>query len=416
MLVLSEYDNKLLISFSGFEKEVVLDSYDEYRIQQLLDESIEMDQDLFYDDQIVVKFENITNLDLLKEFLDKVKNIDITMHVEDNNKFLSFISLFDEDSINNIYVNYQYNSNKANIKEYKYMMLKINEVITAIKELNLSELEIIMVVYDIVKSYKYKEVSIEDPSLSRALHNIIQNDSCVCAGFSNYFNYLLKELNIKSFPIILNYKNRSSRHQRSIIYVNDDKYGVFGIYMFDPTFDCNKDDDYMNKYNYFLQSVSYIDSIFPNEYIDSEVLCNYDVYRMVSLDLECLDDIDLYEYAKINKTVSFMNRLLGKKNNYLSMFDMKCIKQSIKEYKELLNREVEYDRFIELLYNVKGIEQEMGLLGDFNDKDIINIAYKRYKNMYIRLKDIDKLLSFDFKFRAYVSNGLKSNDIKIKEK
>ena len=409
MLVLSEENNKLVISFEGLEDYHILDEYNEEYLNSLYvsykDKVLVLDNSVFscyisdFDDECVfVNIDTFNNLELLKEFINKVKNMEIVIKVNDTERVFNFISSLDEDEIDNVYINYQFNSDVASVKDYKNMISKINSLVHTIKSLNLSELETVMVVYDIVKANEYKKKSFDDPSLTRAVHNVVLGDGCVCAGFSNYFNFLLNEFGIKSYPVILNHDNRDSRHQRSIMYINDDKYGVNGIYMFDPTYDCKKNDNYVNNYDYFLQSVSYFKDCFVNEYIDASSLGNYDVYGLFDMDDNDIDNMELIDYGNLNKTISYLNRMCGKKNDYFSMFDLEKIKKSIGFYKELMSNDVDYDVFVDLLFNVKMVEGEMGFVSDCSFDEVRDVVYKRYRSMYIRHKDLLGLLFLKLDF------------------
>ena len=260
MLVLSEKNNKLVVFFDGLEDCYILDKYNEEYLNCLYASYKEKIYDLnnsflscyvSENDHIFIDIDTIDNFNLLKGFIDRIKNIDIVIKASNTEKVFNFISSLNENEVSNVYINYQFSSENASVKDYKNMISKLHDLVHTIKSLNLSELETVMVVYDIVKANEYKKKSFDDPSLTRAVHNVVLGDGCVCAGFSNYFNYLLNELGIKSYPVILDHNNRITRHQRSIMYVNDKKYGVEGIYMFDPTYDCKKNNNYVNNYDYF---------------------------------------------------------------------------------------------------------------------------------------------------------------------
>lgn len=424
MLVLSEKNNKLVVSFDGFDDCRVLDKYNEEYLNCLYASYKERVYDLnnsFFscyiseNDHIFIDIDTIENFNLLKEFINKIKNIEIVIKVSDDEKVFNFISSLNEDEVDNVYINYQFSSENASVKDYKNMISKIHDLVYTIKSLNLSELETVMVVYDIVKANEYKKKSSVDPSLTRAVHNVVLGDGCVCAGFSNYFNFLLSELGIKSYPVILDYDNKVTRHQRSIMYINDKKYGVEGIYMFDPTYDCKKDDNFVNNYDYFLQSVSYFKNCFINEYIDAGSLGNHDVYTLLNTNDKDLDDMKLIDYGNINKTISYLNRMCGKKNDYFSMFDLEKNKKSVKKYKRLLSREVDFNKFMDLLFSVKQVEEEMGMIDSYNVDEVSNTVYKRYRNMYIQLKDVRKLLIFELRFGSNDFLLDEEIDKKIKE-
>ncbi len=407
MLVLSEKNNKLVVSFDGLEDCYILDKYNEEYLNCLYASYKERIYDLnnsFFscyiseNDHIFIDIDAIDNFDLLKEFIDRIKNIDIVIKASNTEKAFNFISSLNENEVSNVYVNYQFSSENASVKDYKNMIFKLHDLVHTIKSLNLSELETVMVVYDIVKANEYKKIPEDDPSLTRAVHNVVLGDGCVCAGFSNYFNFLLNELGIKSYPVILDHDNRITRHQRSIMYVNDKKYEVEGIYMFDPTYDCKKDDTFVNNYDYFLQSVSYFKKCFGDEYIDAGGLGNHDVYTLLDTSNKDLDDMELIDYGYINKTISFLNKMCGKKNDYSSMFDSEKNKKRINKYKRLLSREVDFNKFMNLLFNVKQVEEEIGMIDGYSVDEVTNTVFRRYKNMYARLKDAKKLLIFVLQF------------------
>lgn len=424
MLVLSEKNNKLVVSFDGLEDCYILDKYDEEYLNCLYASYKEKIYDLnnsflscyvSENDHIFIDIDAIDNFDLLKEFINMIKNIDIVIKASNTEKVFNFISSLNENEVSNVYINYQFSSENASVKDYKNMISKLHDLVHTIKSLNLSELETVMVVYDIVKANEYKKKSFDDPSLTRAVHNVVLGDGCVCAGFSNYFNFLLNELGIKSYPVILDHDNRITRHQRSIMYVNDKKYGVEGIYMFDPTYDCKKDDNFVNNYDYFLQSVSYFKKCFGDEYIDASGLGNHDVYTLLDTSNKDLDDMELIDYGNINKTISFLNRMCGKKNDYSSMFDLEKNKKCVNKYKRLLSREVNFNKFMNLLFNVKQVEEEIGMIDGYSTDEVFNTVFRRYKNMYARLKDAKKLLIFVLQFGSDDFLFDEEIDKKIKE-
>lgn len=424
MLVLSEKNNKLVVFFDGLEDCYILDKYNEDYLNCLYASYNEKIYDLnnsflscyvSENDHIFIDIDTIDNFNLLKEFIDRIKNIDIVIKASNTEKVFNFISSLNENEVSNVYINYQFSSENASVKDYKNMISKINSLVHTIKSLNLSELETVMVVYDIVKANEYKKKSFDDPSLTRAVHNVVLGDGCVCAGFSNYFNFLLNELGIKSYPVILDHDNRITRHQRSIMYVNDKKYGVEGIYMFDPTYDCKKDDNFVNNYDYFLQSVSYFKKCFGDEFIDASGLGNHDVYTLLDTSNKDLDDMELIDYGNINKTISFLNRMCGKKNDYSSMFDLEKNKKCVNKYKRLLSREVDFNKFMNLLFNVKQVEEEIGMIDGYSTDEVTNTVFRRYKNMYARLKDAKKLLIFVLQFGSDDFLFDEEIDKKIKE-
>ena len=88
-------------------------------------------------------------------------------------------------------------------------------------------------------------------------------------GYSQLLRQLLKEIGIKScsYSTIIRDNDDKLKHQRLIVKVEDDKYGIDGLYIFDPTWDSlsknNKDKDPLKKYNHYMRSLIYKNEISP---------------------------------------------------------------------------------------------------------------------------------------------------------
>lgn len=105
---------------------------------------------------------------------------------------------------------------------------------------DLSPAEIITFMYDIVKSLPYHE-SYEDKRKARDIHTITAMNDIVCVGYCKLLKQLLSELDIKSYRLGVYFDSLESGHDRLIMRVNDEKYGISGLFVFDPTFDSAKD-------------------------------------------------------------------------------------------------------------------------------------------------------------------------------
>ena len=353
--------------------------------------------------------------DVSKCFIKKLKGFEIVINVDNHSSFLDFVSDLEKDVLDNVYVNYQSSSACCNFFDYKKMMNKINFIVSSIEDYDLSSMEIIMIVYDIVKAYKYDNLSLDDYTVSRALHNVINNDSCVCAGFSNYFNFLLNELGVKSDVLILKRKDCNVCHQRSFIYVDDDKYDVNGIFLFDPTFDCNRNVDFIDNYNYFMQSAGFFKYVDCGRMVYDEVYKSHDLYKVLDYKKLDIDNIDTLDWFKLLGVVRFLNRFTGSKDKGIS-FDTSVYKEDLNKYYNLLNKFLGYEDFIRLLYNVRNVEYDMGLIDKkVSKEDVVGICYRRYCNMFKRVKQDDKLSYFRLFFRLSDFDSL-FDEIRVKKK
>lgn len=158
---------------------------------------------------------------------------------------------FNKLSNRNIKVYYQKYNEAINIFELYSISCQIDFIAKKIKKYNLSSFEQLILVYDIVKNNVYiKENDNDSPFTSRTLNNILNNDYIVCVGYVTMANAILKSLGNNVTSILCD----NDTHCRGLIYINDKKYNIDGVYVFDPTFDNKKDNDseyFIDNYNYF---------------------------------------------------------------------------------------------------------------------------------------------------------------------
>lgn len=143
----------------------------------------------------------------------------------------------------------------------KIMKLIVNEV----DSLELSPLEKYMYLYNIVKLYKeYNEedkTKLDSAFLSRHTIFTLFNEYMVCCGYARFLTDLVTELddpNLKVAPYSCDFpKGGAIGHERCIVNIRDEKYGVFGMYISDPTWDSfktQKNGKYIDYYNHFLMT------------------------------------------------------------------------------------------------------------------------------------------------------------------
>lgn len=110
---------------------------------------------------------------------------------------------------------------------------------------DLSTIEKIMYVYDVVKSFPYEENE-EDPMIARNTALVLNNNYMVCLAYCKLMQQILKELGL--YARLLLVTDRGEKHARLIMNVNDEEYGIKGLFVFDPTWDsAKKIVKYMNK-------------------------------------------------------------------------------------------------------------------------------------------------------------------------
>ena len=107
---------------------------------------------------------------------------------------------------------------------------------------NLSQAEILMYAYDIMKTFRYKENE-ENKDESRYLHNIVMTDYIVCVGYAKFMEQILKENGMKVIEVGVTCdlgNDEYGGHARNLVYLDDDKYDIHGIYAIDATWDSAK--------------------------------------------------------------------------------------------------------------------------------------------------------------------------------
>lgn len=136
----------------------------------------------------------------------------------------------------------------------------INRIKTLVEKEALTDFEKVLRVYDIIKTYNFDE-SCSD---SLQLAEIVKNQTAGSKGFNKLFSFVLSQLGINSF--VGREKDASQKETYvTIVDIKDDKYGVDGIFLFDPSMDSLPTDIYKSEdirrinYNYFGLAISDID-------------------------------------------------------------------------------------------------------------------------------------------------------------
>ena len=142
-----------------------------------------------------------------------------------------------------------------------------------IRNVPLSPLEKLAVAYKIVTNNVYTD----DPNSSQNPRNIISTlsgDKIVCAGFASELNALCKRIGIPCTYRVTTFgeKGNMGNHAVCTVNIKDEKYGIDGIYILDPTGDSNPNKNYSNlDFNYFLLTQREYDLMKPNNKFDSSV-------------------------------------------------------------------------------------------------------------------------------------------------
>lgn len=316
------------------------------------------------------------DMDKIINFIEKNGTLNITLHLKN---YKEFITKSQGKDFPNLKIKFENSESKISFKKFKEMYIKLNEIIEFINHYDLSQLEKVFLVYDIVKSNVYKKENPDDPYCkSRDLNEIINNDKIVCVGFANLINYLLTNLGIKNKCITTINKKTNVGHRKNYIYIDDKKYNIQGVFFLDVTADSKKDDNYLDNYRYFLKSFDFFNSK------------NYEIVRPNSLTLLLENEEDIFENIE-NGSKIYLSYLLTLLNFidiqyslintlYQISIDKNKLKEIIKLAKEKYNpRNIDEETFKTVLYKVRRIEYINNIVKrEINEEYIDEVYNKNY--------------------------------------
>ena len=304
------------------------------------------------------------------------------------------LSNYDFESLNgyDIKISYQKRNKPITTEELLKTSIEINKITDEIEKYNLSPLEKIIYAYDISKSREHKK-SDKSISLARDLNKILLGEEhcIVCSGFSNLLNALLKNLNINALPFV----NFEKKHQRSIVYIKDDKYKIDGVYVFDPTGDCKSKDNYINNYNCFGITMK-----------DSEKDCPCYLFKISNISFEKIRNISIEQsYENFSKNMDELSKLellfkFACENSFEELFKMirdcefsgtekvaRAGKIHIDFRKKYNPENISSVVFFNALINTRLIEYYNGMISKIDIEEIIEATKDRAVNQTFKYSD-----------------------------
>ena len=275
------------------------------------------------------------DLDNFKELLIKAKEhfgVVINVNLDDFMNYENyFLNLNTEIPINIIS---QKNVSILSLNEMKELNSKLDFMVDEIKNSSLSPYEKYIAAYNIVKSFKKYRLYLDNEGIdevvsdqSRNPYLVLTNQYIVCAGYSSLLHLLLKKLDIPSHEWIIGVSDKSEAvassvskdndtHARLYVHIVDDKYGINGYYMCDPTFDsvdkessdlhgyrhlsmsCGESHDYGKdtpSYYYFSHDDVFNDQMFIN--IDDYLEKSDSLYEIFTI----IQDLDPVFYSQLSE-------------------------------------------------------------------------------------------------------------------
>jgi hypothetical protein len=362
---------------SSLEEEISFDKSCKKTNEQIIrfiktrDENIKLSD---FDDVVVEFTEDISPLELRKFFESVNSRITIKAENLSNDNIIAFKKIkFKKEPL--IVTSYNKES-KAPLDEIINSLEIVDNMKLFISKFDLSPLEQLMLLYDLLKERIYKASDSDDKSISRDLNKVLSGDEIVCAGYSNIFAAVANALGIKSQNKY--YFKDKSGHATAISFISDDKYDYHGVLEFDPTWDSKKNDndDFINNYNWFGLNIDY-----ANEQKKKFSLINNDEETIGSLGRSISAYKQITESFGVNDEISkgFVKNMLRHMNTFFSSIEDKrglalldeyysnkedlsdaevrgIFDELIDEASKARNRLLSYEDFNKVIYQTRKVE------------------------------------------------------------
>lgn len=227
---------------------------------------------------------------------------------KEKSEFNEYLASKNGEFLDNVFFS-EFRNKPIALKNYVEIQSMFREMIGPAKFL--SPFEKYIYAYNVVKNFKeYKDC--EDASASRDLYEIVNNEYMVCLGFTKLFGELLSMLDIPSFDfaaiiddsyddyfeekedLMVEKPTNFVWHSRRYVHLIDEKYGIDGFYVSDPTWDNDLENDFYS----FLAMTNKEEA---------------EIFRMITC-----NQAWIYELFDINKPEDFYDKLeflLSRKSN-----------------------------------------------------------------------------------------------------
>ncbi len=265
----------------------------------------------------------IKNLITISEYCDdsKIEKY-ILIDLDKKTTNLLLETVYDNPSTWNIpYEKNDDNFSLTDIPKFRTLYSFINKMFNK----NYSKIEQVMYVYDSIKMFDY-----EDNDEIEPITSIVSKKKANSYGMNKLFSYTLSTLGYKAFLS----ENKNS--YVTLVEIEDDKYGIDGIFLFDPSMDTLPKDNYKHdivrriNYNFFGIPLSYLSRL------------SYDEKPSNILSILMINDS---EYSKEKIDNNKQESIRQEEKILLKVFDndYKTIHQKIKN-----TREIDIDKIVDI--------------------------------------------------------------------
>jgi len=234
-----------------------------YDLQAFLDSTFEEEgEELLF--SLSLKQYSDYEIELINKAIDKARGQGKKVYIEVGNKNLRLadqdvynIIGLKEDNIDVVEDIWVYdNGYKIQLEQVVDAYANANEILKNLKQMDLSPFEKLLIVQNYVTSRLYTENE-KDSSASRSIYKVLTGQDIVCVGYSALMQYMLKELGVTSYTVRSTIRDEKGDklggHQSLVVVLRDKKYGVYGCYYMDATWDSHKQgEEPFLKYNFTL--------------------------------------------------------------------------------------------------------------------------------------------------------------------
>ena len=324
------FDIKIL----SFERPLSIDEIDNFK--ELVFSPNDLTQIYFKDEVGFDSIETVKNIISMSGTDDsKIEKIVTANLNEDDLYALVFENFENPDTWEVSYDKIDNNFLIESVPKLREFLTYLSRIKLLIEKEELSLLEKVLRVYDIIKLLEF----VSD-NKKRTLPDIVIGGVANSNDYNRLFSYVLKQIGINSF--IGTIKSKEGKESFiTLVYVMDEKYGLDGFYLFDPSMDTlpkniYKDDIRMINYNYFAKNIEDI---------------NYSKYGDMLSGVLGILSIRKIEYSIERKEKAKDNILQKEFSNLLTTFNMSY--EDIHK-KCFNNKEVNISLIMDIIQNVYG--------------------------------------------------------------
>ena len=297
-------------------------------------EGIDIDNLKYIKSSCVIMFSTPRNTkeyyQLILDFIEKLNKTENSHIVKIKiDKRSLFDEIFLDKDFSNVNLIVHDDAYDYSFSEYKNEEKRLDNIIEPIKNLDLSSLEKYLAIFNIVKNYKKYKENVNQKEESRYLRYILDNDYMVCVGFAKLLQVLCEKVGVEvkelEVSIDVSYDGGYTQeektvmeagHARCVVSIDDNKYNVHGLYVSDPTWDNNLEE---NRLNNALMTFDKMDV--------AKRMFYYSIFEPV---------LDIHNFKEFNDQINYLLRDVMNNNRFIQ--NKSFIDRLLYSYNDVIKR------------------------------------------------------------------------------